>query len=242
MRLAAVAVRHIDLRQHQGVHPRLGAVDVVPFIPLQGSTMEECIAASRAFAAAFAREYAVPVFLYERSATRPERRRLEHIRRGQFEGLAAKLRQPEWQPDFGPVVSHPTAGATVVGARMPLIAFNVNLDSTDLDVARRVAVAVRESSGGLPCVKALGLWLEHRKVVQVSMNLTDYTVTPVQAAFDAVRNEARARAVDVLESELIGLIPAAALEGTSPEALRLRGFRASQILERRLQQMELEGR
>lgn len=234
LRLAAVAVARIDLGQHRGVHPRLGAVDVVPFIPLEGSTLAQCIDLSRSFARAFADRFGIPVYLYEHSAADPGRRRLEHIRRGQFEGLALKMRQPEWQPDFGPDHPHPTAGATVVGARMPLIAFNVNLDSADLTVARQVAAAVRESSGGLPCVKALGLWLEHRNIAQVSMNLTDYSVTPLQEAFDAVRTAARSRGVDLLESELIGLVPAAALHGTSAEALLLRGFDGSQILERRL--------
>lgn len=234
LRLSAVAVGSIDLRTHRGVHPRLGALDVVPFIPLEGATLDDCISASRQFARDFADAFGVPVFLYEYSATVPERRRLERIRRGEFEGLATKMLQPGWSPDFGPAAPHPTAGATVVGARMPLIAFNVNLASTDLEVARAVARAVRESSGGLPSVKALGLRLEHLGIVQVSMNLTDFTVTPVQAAFDAVSSAARAYGVDVLESELIGLIPAAALEGTSAAALLLRGFDESQILERRI--------
>lgn len=234
MRLAAVAIERIDLRRHQGVHPRIGAIDVVPFIPLQGSTLAQCDDLARAFAATFAASFGVPVFLYEHSAATPARRRLEAIRRGQFEGLDAKLRNPDWTPDFGPAVPHPTAGATVVGARMPLIAFNVNLDSTDVRAAREIAAAVRESSGGLPSVKALGLRLEHRGIVQVSMNLTDYTVTPVQAAYDAVRRAAGACGVRLLESELIGLIPQAALQGTTPAAIGLRAFDDQQILERRL--------
>jgi glutamate formiminotransferase len=234
LRLADVAIDAIDLRTHRGVHPRLGAVDVVPFVPLEGSTIEECIELSRRFARIFAETFRVPVFLYEYSASSPERRRLEAIRRGEFEGLADKMQQTAWTPDYGPERPHPTAGATVVGARMPLIAFNVNLASTDITVARQVAKAVRESSGGLPAIKALGVELAHRGVVQVSMNLTDFTVTPVQAAFDAVRAEAQARGVEVLESELIGLIPALALEGTSPEALQLQAFDGSQILETRL--------
>jgi glutamate formiminotransferase len=235
MRLSAVAIGSIDLRTHRGVHPRLGAVDVVPFIPLDGATLDDCVSVSRQFAKDFAQTFGVPVFLYEYSATIPERRRLEQIRRGEFEGLTAKMQQPGWLPDFGPSTPHTTAGATVVGARMPLIAFNVNLASSDLDVARAVAKAVRESSGGLPSVKALAVRLEHLGIVQVSMNLTDFTVTPVQVAFDAVRSAARVYGVEVLESELIGLIPAAALQGTSADALLLRRFDESQILERRIQ-------
>jgi glutamate formiminotransferase len=233
LRLAEVAISSIDLRAHRGVHPRVGAVDVVPFVPLEGSTIDECVAISRSFARAFVDRFAVPVFFYEHSATSPERRRLEQVRRGEFEGLGARM-QTGWPPDLGPPSFHPTAGATIVGARMPLIAFNVNLASTDLAVAKAVAGEVRESSGGLPAVKALGLWLAHRGICQVSMNLTDYTVTPVQTAFEAVRAAARARGVEVLESELIGLIPAAALNATSADALLLRDFDESQILERRI--------
>jgi glutamate formiminotransferase len=234
LHLVEVALARIDLRTHRGVHPRIGAVDVVPFVPLGTSTMAECVELARTTARAIAERFAVPTFLYEDAATRPERRRLEAIRRGQFEGLAEKLRHPAWTPDFGPAVPHPTAGVTVVGARRPLIAFNVNLNSTDLDVARAVASAVRESSGGLPCVKALGLPLAHERATQVSMNLTDFTRTSVQAAFDAVAHEAAARGVHIRESELIGLIPAAALSGTAPEALHLRRFTRSQILEERI--------
>lgn len=234
LRLVETTVAHVDLRTHRGVHPRIGAVDVIPLIPLAGASMTECIELSHVLGRAVADTFQVPVYLYEHSATRPERRRLEQIRRGNFEGLAEKMTRAEWAPDYGPAAPHPTAGATVVGARMPLVAYNVNLDSTDVDVARAIAVAVRESSGGLPCVKALGLPLLHRNVAQVSMNLTDFTRTSVQAAFDAVEQEATARGVRVLESELIGLIPAAALEGTTPERLRLTGFTRSQILEQRI--------
>jgi glutamate formiminotransferase / 5-formyltetrahydrofolate cyclo-ligase len=152
LRVFEIAIDRIDLRHHRGVHPRIGAVDVVPFIPLQGSTMDECIVLSRRFGATVADRFEVPVFLYEQSAVRPERRRLEEIRRGQFEGLAARMQHPDWTPDFGPRSPHPAAGATVVGARMPLVAFNVNLASTDLEAARSIAAAVRERDGGLACV------------------------------------------------------------------------------------------
>ncbi len=205
----------IDLRTHRGVHPRIGAVDVVPFVPLGEATMAECVDLSRAVGHAIAERFEVPVFLYEQSATRPERRRLEQIRRGQFEGLAEKMTQPDWAPDFGPPVPHPTAGATVVGARMPLIAFNVDLDSPDVDVARadrgdrareRRRPALREG--------ARASALTHRGVAQVSMNLTDYTRTSIQTVFDEVAAPARRHAgFDVLESELIGLIPAGGPRG-----------------------------
>jgi glutamate formiminotransferase len=209
-------------------------VDVVPFIPLGTSTMAECIDLARAVGRTIAENFGVPVYLYEQSATRPERRRLEQIRQGQFEALARRMQHPGWVPDFGPSVPHPTAGATVVGARMPLIAFNIDLDSSDVAVARQIAATVRESSGGLPAVKAMGVWLAHRGVAQVSMNLTDFARTSVQTAFDAVARAAAARGVAVLQSELIGLIPKAALGATTPERLKLAGFTRSQILEERL--------
>lgn len=232
--LVRTAVAHVDLRTQRGVHPRIGAVDVVPLIPLAGSTMSACIDLSYRVGRAIADTFGIPVYLYEHSARRPERRRLEQIRRGNFEGLATKMAEPDWAPDYGPSAPHPTAGATVVGARMPLVAFNVNLDSADVTVARAIAATVRESSGGLPCVKALGLPLHHRNIAQVSMNLTDVSRTTVQAAFDAVEREASARGVRVLESELVGLIPAAALEGTSTERLKLTAFTRSQVLEERI--------
>lgn len=232
--LIDVALRRIDLRSHVGEHPRIGAVDVVPFVPLEGASMSECVALARDVGHGIAERFGIPVYLYEEAATDPARRRLEVIRRGGFEGLAAKMRQPEWAPDYGPPAPHPSAGATVVGARMPLIAYNVNLANGTKDIARQIAVAVRESGGGLPCVKALGLYLAHRGVAQVSMNLTNYERTPIELVFERVRREAAARGVRVLESELIGLIPRAALAGTTPEQLQLTGFSPSQVLETRL--------
>jgi len=239
--LFEIAVKRIDLRAHRGVHPRIGAVDVVPFVPLESTTMTDCVDLSRQFGAAVAERFGVPVFLYEQSATRPERRRLEQIRRHQFEGLTAKLTQPGWVPDFGPPKPHPSAGATVVGARTALIAFNVHLESADVLAARAIAASVRESSGGLPGVKALGLALEHRGVAQVSINLTDYTRTSLRRVFEEVERQAQTRGIRVLDSELIGLIPAAALEGTSASELKLHGFTKSQILEERIVQ-RLAGR
>ena len=235
LRLVDVAVRHIDLgTTRRGAHPRIGAVDVVPFIPLEGAVMADCVTLARHTARSIAETFGVPVYLYEEAATRPERRRLESIRRGEFEGLAARMCTAEWQPDYGPALPHPSAGATVVGARRPLIAFNVDLESATLDDARRIAAVVRESSGGLRGVKALGLWLPHRSTAQVSMNLTDFTITSLATAFNAVVQAAKARGVDIRESELIGLIPAAALAGTSPEQLKLSGFDRSRILEERI--------
>jgi glutamate formiminotransferase len=232
--LAWAAVQTIDLRRHEGVHPRIGAIDVVPFVPIADVTMETCVALAHETGRARAERLRLPVFLYGDAALRPERRRLEHIRRGQFEGLAARMADPAWAPDFGPAVPHPSAGAVAVGARPILIAFNVNLDTDRVDVAQRIAAAVRESSGGLPHVKALGLPLSHRGLVQVSMNLTDYTRTPIEVAFDRVAEEAERAGVGVRDSEIVGLVPQAALAHTTPARLRLAGFSGEKVLENRL--------
>jgi glutamate formiminotransferase len=229
---SALAV--IDLRHHTGVHPRVGAVDVVPFIPLDEATVDDCVRLARGVGAAVATRHALPVFLYEAAASTPDRRRLEHIRRGQFEGLAAKLQRPEWRPDFGPARPHPSAGASIVGARRTLVAFNVNLDTDRLDLARAVARTVRESSGGLPHVKAIGVALSDRGLVQVAMNLTDVDVTPVERAFDAVAAAAHQFGIDVRESELIGLVPSAALDDAAARRLKVRDFGAHKQLEHRL--------
>ena len=236
IRLVDVAVTHIDMRTHIGEHPRIGAVDVVPYIPLDGETMSECVQLAHDAGREIAARFGVPIYFYERAATRPERSRLEVVRRGQFEGLAARMQDPAWTPDAGPALPHPTAGATAIGARMPLIAFNVDLEGATLDDAKHIAAAVRESSGGLRYVKALGLWLPHRQRAQVSMNLTDYTQTPLVTGFDAVAAAAALRGVQVHESELIGLIPAGALAGITPERVRLLGFDPSRILETRMAQ------
>lgn len=237
LKLFACAVARIDMRTHRGVHPRLGAVDVVPFIPLEGATLDHCVALARRVGARIAAEFQIPVYLYEAAAATSARRRLEDVRRGQFEGLPAKLMDARWKPDFGPAVPHPTAGAAIVGARQALIAFNVNLSSRRLDVATSVARAVRQSSGGLAAVKAMGVRLAERGIVQVSMNLTDYEVTPVERAYAAVESEAAKHGVAVLESELIGLIPRAALAHTTPAALRLKDFTPDRILENRIARM-----
>ena len=226
------AVADIDLRVHRGVHPRLGAVDVVPFVPLAGATMADCVSLARSTGAAIA-TFGVPVYLYEEASDNPARKRLEDIRRGAFEGLADKMSRPEWRPDFGPARPHPSAGATVVGARRILIAYNVNLASDRLDIARAIARTVRHSSGGLPFVKAMGVRLD-AAVVQVSMNLTNYEQTPMHVAFGAVRREAERLGVTVRGSELIGLVPQAALRPGDESYLQIEGFTPSQILERQL--------
>jgi glutamate formiminotransferase / 5-formyltetrahydrofolate cyclo-ligase len=231
------AVADIDLRAHRGAHPRVGAVDVVPFVPLEGATMVECVALARRTAAAVADRYHVPVYLYEDASTRPERRNLENIRHGGFEGLERKMASPGWAPDFGPATPHPTAGVAVVGARMPLIAYNINLATDRLEVAQQIAAAIRFSSGGYRHVKALGLKLEHRGIVQVSINLTDYTKTPMFRVFEAVRREAARWGVEVLESEIVGLVPSAALFATAAFYLQLAEFSDGRVLENRMREL-----
>jgi glutamate formiminotransferase / 5-formyltetrahydrofolate cyclo-ligase len=232
--LVGAAVERIDLRTHRGEHPRLGAVDVVPFVPIEGVTMAECVTLAKETAAEVAARYKVPVFLYEEAAAAPARRNLEDIRRGEFESLAAKMASPDWAPDFGPSQPHPTAGAIVMGARMPLIAFNINLATDRLDVAKKIASAIRHSSGGFRFVKAIGIALADRGIVQVSINLTNHEKTPIHRVFDAVRLEAQRHGVTVLESEIIGLTPQAALVSAAEHYLQLTGFSSKQILENRL--------
>ena len=210
MALFERAVAEIDLRTHRGEHPRLGAVDVVPFVPIEGVTMAECVELAKKVGAAIAARFGVPVYLYEEAATNPTRRNLEDIRRGEFEGLASKMASAEWAPDFGPREPHPSAGATVVGARMPLIAYNINLATDRLDVAKKIAAAIRQSSGGFRFVKAAGFTLADRGIVQVSMNLTNYEKTPIFRVFETVKREAARYGVSILESEIVGLIPAQA--------------------------------
>lgn len=230
------AVAAIDLRAHKGEHPRIGAVDVVPFVPIEGVTMEECVALAREVAGAVADRFNLPVYLYEEAASTPSRRNLEDIRRGEFEGLAQKIAQPEWKPDFGPLAPHPSAGASVIGARMPLIAYNINLATDRLEVARKIAAAVRFSSGGFRFVKAMGVRLEDRGIVQVSMNLTNYEKTPIFRVFEVVKHEAARYGVAVLESEIVGLVPAAALVGAAEHYLQLDRFKPDQVLETKLRQ------
>jgi glutamate formiminotransferase / 5-formyltetrahydrofolate cyclo-ligase len=232
--LFEVATRTIDLRQHTGEHPRLGAVDVVPFVPIEGATMNECVALAKEVGAAVAERFGVPIYLYEEASSSPARRNLEDIRRGEFEGLAAKMASPEWAPDFGPAQPHASAGASVVGARMPLIAYNINLNTDRLDVAKKIAAAIRYSSGGLRYVKAMGVKLDDRNIAQVSMNLTNYEKTPIFRVFEVVKREAERYGVAILESEIVGLVPSAALTRAAEFYLQLEGFSDGQILEKKL--------
>ena len=224
------ALREIDLTRHSGVHPRVGAVDVVPFVPLGNTPMQEAVAAAEALAAEVAERFDLPVYLYEQAARTPGRRRLADIRRGGFEGFPARMADPAWVPDFGPPRVHPAAGVTVIGARFFLIAFNVVLETADVAIAKAIARKVRESGGGLPAVRAMGVHLESRGRAQVSMNLVDFRQTSVLAAFHRVREEAEALGTRVLQSELIGLMPEAAAEGVVAEALRLPGFKLDRIV------------
>ena len=232
--LSRVAIAEIDLRRHRGVHPRLGAVDVVPFVPLRDTPMAVAVAAARRLAAELATEHDLPVFLYGEAAADPGRRELPVIRRGGFEGLEAKLAEARWRPDYGPAAAHPSAGATVVGAREFLIAFNAELDTDDLAVARRIARRVREAGGGPPALRALGVPLAHRGRVQVSMNLVDFRRTGLAEALAAVERQAAGHGARVVSTEIVGLVPRAALDGVDPRALKLAGFDDDRILESRM--------
>lgn len=236
MGLFARAVELIDLRTHEGVHPRIGAVDVVPFVPLRDATMEFCVALASDIGRQVAARFDIPVFLYEEAARTDERRNLADVRRGGLNGVAHRMRAPEWAPDFGPARLHPTAGAVAIGARRILIAYNVNLATNRLSVAKRIAAAVRASSGGLPWVKAMGVPLEDRSIVQVSMNLTNYEETSMTTVFDAIAKEAAVDGVRVLESEIVGLVPAAALPANPGRRLKMRPEDLGKVLEDRLGQ------
>lgn len=239
-RACQVAAELIDMERHRGEHPRIGATDVIPLVPLEGATLEDCVRWARELGRRIGEELGIPVYLYGAAATRPERVRLADVRRGEYEGLKEAISLPERRPDFGPARLHPRAGATAVGARPFLIAFNVNLDSTDLGVARAIARAVRESSGGLPAVQALGLRLQDGRV-QVSMNLLDFRRTSLVTLYSRVEEEARARGVEVAESELVGLAPAEALLEVARHFLRAPGLRADQLLEVRWWHAAREG-
>ena len=202
-----LAVGLIDLNKHQGQHPRMGAVDVIPFIPIKGCTMDEAIALSKEVGKQVAKLYNIPVFLYEKSASAPYRENLATIRKGEFEGMAEKIKQPEWKPDFGPAERHPTAGTVAIGARMPLIAYNINLGTNNLEIADNIAKKIRFIGGGLRYCKAMGVALKERGIVQVSINMTDYTHTALYRAFELVKIEARRYGVAIVGSEIIGLVP-----------------------------------
>ena len=222
--LCKKASEEIDLRRHKGEHPRMGATDVIPFVPIREMEMEECVMLSKQLAERIWRELSIPVFLYESSASSPDRRDLSAIRKGQFEGMPQKLQDPKWTPDYGENAPHPTAGITAVGARMPLIAFNINLDTDRLDIANAIARCIRGSSGGYAHCKAIGIKLEERGVVQVSMNMVDYGKTPLYRVFEAVRFEAARWGVHIIGSEIIGLTPAKALIDCAEYYLKLEDF------------------
>lgn len=228
------AIDIIDIRRHKGQHPRMGAVDVVPFVPIKNVSMAEAVDLSIQIAKHVSETFNLPVFLYEASATRPERRNLADIRRGQFEGMADKIKNPEWKPDFGPEKVHPTAGVTALGARMPLVAFNVNLDTDNLAIANDIAEKVRHISGGLRYCKGIGVKLEGRGMVQVSMNMTDYTKTALYRVFELIKMEARRYGVNVVGSEVIGLVPMAALIDTAVYYMGIENFSMEQVLEARI--------
>ena len=235
-----VAVQLIDLNKHQGQHPRMGAVDVVPFIPIKNVTMEEAIALSKEVGAEVAKRYNLPVFLYEKSASAPHRENLAAVRKGEFEGMAEKIKLPEWQPDFGPAERHPTAGTpppsgtVAVGARMPLVAYNINLNTPSLEIAYDIAKKIRFIGGGLRYCKAMGVELKDRGITQVSINMTDYTRTALYRAFELVRIEARRYGVSIVGSEIIGLVPMEALIDTASYYLGLENFSMQQVLEARI--------
>ena len=232
--LARAAVAEIDLSAHAGVHPRIGALDVLPFVPLGGATIDDAIALAHAVGREIGEALRVPVLLYEAASRPPHRRSLESIRRGGLNGLAARLHEPAWTPDYGPGTLHPTAGAIAVGARGPLVAWNLVLNRPDLALARRIARAIRTSNGGLPCLKALGLPLAHSGQVQVSMNLTDYRVTSMAEVYRAVLAEAMAAGADIAHSEIIGLVPRAALDDLAHAAPAFAERHRQAILENRL--------
>lgn len=229
---AALSV--IDLNTHKGEHPRMGAADVVPFIPIRDMDMAEAIQLAKETAQELAETYGLPIYLYEKAASSAERENLANIRKGEYEGLAEKMKNPIWKPDFGPSSPHATGGATVVGARMPLIAYNINLGTKDIEVANAIARCIRHISGGFRYCKAMGIDLSEKGIVQVSINMTDFTKTALYRVFETVKFEAQRYGVPVLGSEIVGLTPMAALVDTASYYLGLHGFTTQQVIESRL--------
>lgn len=232
--LFEAAVPRIDLTKHRGEHPRMGAVDVVPFVPIRGAAVADCVALSRRVAEEIARRHGIPVYLYEDSASSESRRNLAEVRKGEFEGFAEKMRDPKWKPDFGPSAPHPTAGVVAVGARAPLIAYNINLGTRDVTIADRIARSIRHVGGGFRYVKAMAVELADRGQVQVSINMTNYRKTPLHRVFECVRSDADRFGVPVVGSEIVGLTPAEALLFAAEHYLRLENFSLDQVLEMRL--------
>jgi glutamate formiminotransferase / 5-formyltetrahydrofolate cyclo-ligase len=234
---ALKAIDLIDMREHKGEHPRLGAVDVVPFVPIHGVEMEEAVRIAREFGKELGRR-GVPIFFYEEAALRTERRELPAIRKGEYEGLPEKLKDPGWNPDEGPVVFNPKSGATVVGARFPLVAYNVNLRSEDVNLAKEIARKVRFKDGGFPHVRAMGVELKEKGMVQVSMNLTHYRVTNIPKVYEFIRTEAMKRGIEIEGSEIVGLVPLAVLEGVVQHYLKYPEFSTNQVIEQRILEFE----
>ena len=224
VKLAKKAVELIDLTKHTGEHPRMGCVDVMPFVPIKDATNEECIELSKVVGKRIAEEADLPVFLYEMSAQKPARKNLATVRKGQFEGMAEKVQDPEWEPDFGGARIHPTGGVVAVGARPPLVAYNLNLNTSDVEVAKAIAKIIREKDGGLANVKAMGFMLEDRNIAQVSINMTDYRVTPLYRVTEMVKMEAARYGVQVIGSEVIGLCPMKALIDSAEYYLQIENF------------------
>jgi len=232
---AKKAAELINLEEHEGEHPRMGATDVIPFIPISEVTMEECVKLARELGKQLYEELGIPVYLYEEAATRPERKNLAELRRGQFEGLKEEIKKEERHPDFGEPKLHPTAGITAVGARPPLIAYNINLDTSNVEIAKKIARAIRGSSGGFRDVKALGIMIEDRNIAQVTINMCNYKAAPLYRVFEVVKAEAARYGVNVLGSEIVGLTPVDALIEVAEYYLRLENFKKDQVLEKRLQ-------
>lgn len=226
-----VASEVIDMTKHEGQHSRMGASDVVPFIPIKNMTMTEAIELAKETGKEISEKYNIPIFLYEKAATKPARENLAKVRKGQFEGMAEKLKDPEWKPDFGEAKIHQTAGVTAVGARMPLVAYNIDLDTDNIEIANRIARTIRHSGGGYRFIKAGGVEIPERRITQVTMNLTDYTKTAIYRAFEAVKMEAKRYGVNVLGSEIVGLVPMEALIDTASYYLGLYGFSMDKVLE-----------
>ena len=229
-----VASELIDMANHIGEHPRMGATDVIPLIPISDVTMEECVEFSKELGRKIGDELNISVYLYEKSAQNPARENLANVRRGQYEGMRTKLKEVEWKPDFGPDNLNEKAGVTAIGARMPLVAFNVNLGTNDINIAKNIAKSVRASGGGFMYCKGLGIEIKERNIVQVSMNMVDYTKTPLYRVFDVIEREARRYGVNVIGSEIIGLLPMAAMIDVADYYLRVENFDHSQILEKRM--------
>jgi glutamate formiminotransferase len=234
---ALKGIELIDMREHRGAHPRLGAVDVVPFVPIQGMEMEEAVYLAREFGKELGRK-GISVFFYEKAATCPERKELPSIRKGEYEGLKERLNDPKWRPDEGPNSFNPKSGATVVGARFPLVAYNVNLKTEDLTLAKEIAKKVRFKDGGFPHVRAMGVDLKDKGMVQVSMNLTNYRVTNIPQVYEFIKKEALKRGVEIEGSEIVGLIPLGVLEGIAQYYLKYPQFSIHQVIEQRILEFE----